>query len=90
MPPPGYSADYAVFLRLLREARESAGVTQEELAKRLRMTQSAVSKCERGDRRLDVIELRLWCATLGLSLREFAAELDRALGRPAGPPSRRS
>lgn len=85
MPRSTYASEYAEFLRVLRESREGAGVTQQDLAKRLHMTQSAVSKCERGDRRLDVIELRSWCAELGLSLAEFAAELDKALARPSGP-----
>ena len=41
---------------LLVEARRSAGLSQAELAARLRRPQSFVSKYERGERRLDVIE----------------------------------
>jgi transcriptional regulator with XRE-family HTH domain len=89
MPKSTFTSDYAVFLRTLRQARRTAGVTQQDLARRLRMTQSAVSKCERGERRLDVIELRLWCAALGVSFRQFAADLDGAVGRSAGPARRR-
>ncbi|HUN80509.1 MAG TPA: helix-turn-helix transcriptional regulator [Phycisphaerae bacterium] len=44
-----FSKDYRVFLRHLREARENAGLTQEQLADRLGQTQSFVSKCERGE-----------------------------------------
>src|SRR5690242_16046972 len=51
-----YSREYAVVLRLLREAREKTGMTQVELAKKLKLTQSFVSKIERGDRRLDVVQ----------------------------------
>jgi transcriptional regulator with XRE-family HTH domain len=40
----------------MRVAREVAGVTQEELARRLRKPQSYVSKAEMGERRLDVVE----------------------------------
>jgi transcriptional regulator with XRE-family HTH domain len=76
-----YSTAYAVLLRRLRQARKDAGLTQEQLAKRLSQTQSFVSKCERGERRIDVVELRAWCSTLRTSFPAFIAELDRALGK---------
>ncbi len=74
-----FTREYQAFLALLRARRVKAGVTQVELAKRLRTTQSIVSKCERGERRLDVIELRSWCAAIDTSFTRFAAELDRRL-----------
>lgn len=40
----------------MRAARESRGVTQQELARRLGKPQSYVSKAEMGERRLDVVE----------------------------------
>jgi transcriptional regulator with XRE-family HTH domain len=42
---------------LLIARRQTAGLTQAELAQRLRRPQSFVSKYETGERRLDVIEL---------------------------------
>jgi transcriptional regulator with XRE-family HTH domain len=42
--------------QLLVEARKRADLTQQELAQRLSRPQSFVSKIERGERRLDVIE----------------------------------
>lgn len=63
--------EYSTLLVRLREARQQAGLTQADLAKRLRSTQSFVSKCERGERRLDIVELRYWCDALGLSLATF-------------------
>ena len=74
-----FSKAYASFLRLLRDTRRRAGLTQAELAKRLNETQSFVSKCERGERRIDVVELRSFCKALGISLPEFARRLDREL-----------
>lgn len=52
------SADEQDFLRRLRQARRDAGLTQVEVARRLGRTQSFVTKAERGERRLDVVELR--------------------------------
>lgn len=74
-----HSNEQRVLLTLLRELRERAGVTQEELATALKTTQSLVSKAERGERRLDVLELRAWCRALNKSFRAFAARLDEAL-----------
>ena len=41
------------------EARKKAGLTQQELAKRLRRPQSFVAKYEGGERRIDIVEF-LW------------------------------
>jgi transcriptional regulator with XRE-family HTH domain len=48
----------------LVEVRESAGVTQRELARRLKRAHSYVSRIELGDRRLDVPEFIEWCRLL--------------------------
>jgi transcriptional regulator with XRE-family HTH domain len=41
----------------LRAARLQAGLTQVEVAAALRRPQSFISKCESGERRVDVVEL---------------------------------
>ena len=41
------------------EIRKKAGLTQQELAKRLRRPQSFVAKYEGGERRIDIVEF-LW------------------------------
>ncbi len=51
------SAAYRLFLSRLRQARTEAGLTQVDVAANLRRPQSFVSKCESGERRVDVIEL---------------------------------
>jgi len=51
-----HSADQATFCELMTSARKDAGLTQHELAKRLKRPQSFVAKYEGGERRLDVIE----------------------------------
>ncbi len=52
-----YSARYRALLLRLKQARQQAGLTQAEVAAALRRPQSFVSKCESGERRLDVVEL---------------------------------
>ena len=63
---------------MLRATREQSGITQLEIAARLEVTQSFISKCERGERRVDIVELRAWCSALGVSLNEFAVRFDDA------------
>ncbi|MGQ2989770.1 MAG: helix-turn-helix domain-containing protein [Brevundimonas sp.] len=47
---------YAELLDVLKRVRVDAGLTQAELAARLNKPQSYISKLERGERRIDVIE----------------------------------
>jgi len=49
---------------VLVTARKAAGLTQQELAKRLKKPQSYVSKYETGERRLDVPEFIRVCQCL--------------------------
>lgn len=72
-----YHREYRILLDLPRLVRD---VSQIELADRLGMTQSMVSKCERGERRLDVIELRQWCQAIDVPFALFVARFEEALG----------
>ena len=76
-----FSEDYKLFLNLLREVRERSGFTQEQIAEHLETTQSVISKCERGERRLDIVELKTWCQALDISLADFIAEFEKVLER---------
>lgn len=67
---------------MLRDIREASGITQEEMATRLNATQSFVSKCERGERRLDVVELRHWCDALETSFPAFLQKFDQGCRHP--------
>lgn len=75
-----HTHEYERFLSLLRAERRKAGLSQHELGKLLDMSQSDISKWERGERRIDVIELWQWCGALGISLRLFSDRLERAIG----------
>ena len=64
-----FTHEYRVLLRLFRETREAANLTQVQLAEKLGQSQSFVSKCERGERRLDMVQLRTICKLLEPALR---------------------
>ena len=64
--------------QLLVEARQAAGLTQAELAARLRRPQSYVSKYESGERRLDVIELIEAADGIGCRVEQVIAALQAA------------
>jgi transcriptional regulator with XRE-family HTH domain len=70
---------------LLKEARASAGLTQVELAKRLKQSQSFVSKMEVGERRLDLVQLRTVCLALGTTLAELVAKWEDRLSARRKP-----
>lgn len=69
---------YKALLQTLIEAREAAGLTQVELAARLGATQSFISKCERGERRLDVVEFVEFVTAMGQEPRKV---FDAFIGR---------
>ena len=52
------SAEYTRFLSRLRAAREKAGLTQRDAARRLGKSQAYVWKSEVGERRVDVVEMK--------------------------------
>ena len=64
--PPGY---------LLREARESAGVTHQRLASLLGCSQQAVSRAERFDSNPPLEFVNAWKAALGFELQTEATDL---------------
>lgn len=66
-----YSREYKLFIERLRNVRLEAGLTQVQAAQKLRKPQSYVSKIERGERRLDVVELQQFLKIYGKGLRDF-------------------
>lgn len=62
----------------LRVADLASVVVEVELAEKLRRPQSFVSKYERGERRIDVVEFLDIARAVGLDAHEVIRELDRA------------
>lgn len=63
--------------RTLRELREAKALTQAELAGRLGVQQSFVSKYEAAERKLDIVDVRAICAVLEASFVGLAVDLER-------------
>jgi transcriptional regulator with XRE-family HTH domain len=77
-----FSDRYEEFRLLLIDLRKKAGLTQSELAVKLSKPQSFVSKMERGERRIDVVELGDVAKALGIDpieimRRVFSSEAQR-------------
>ncbi len=70
---------YIRFQQLLIEERRKADLTQAELSLRLKRQQSFVSKYERGERRLDVVEFGEVARALGVNPLRFLEKLFREI-----------
>lgn len=69
-----HNSDYQLLLSVLKTARKRMGVSQVDLAERLGNTQTFVSKCERGERRIDAVELVEFAEALGVPPIELLGE----------------
>ena len=70
------SAAHERLCEQLRALRGRAGLTQSALAERLGVRQTVVSEYERGQRRIDVLELRAIAVALGRPAAAVVAQLD--------------
>jgi len=70
-----FTTRYQTLKTLLIEARREAGLTQAELAAKLSRPQSFVSKYERGERRLDIVEFLEVVDALGFQPARFIKKL---------------
>lgn len=77
MTRSAYSRKYRYLRTLLTNARKAAGITQIALARQLGRPQSFVSKFERGERRLDVVEFLEIAHTLKLDPKRVLGEVDQ-------------
>ncbi len=68
----------------LKDAREYRGFSQEDVAKYLGVSRSAISLLESGARRLDILELKKLATLYECSIEELTGEQP---GKPAEPDS---
>jgi transcriptional regulator with XRE-family HTH domain len=81
MPKSVFTKRYKIFRDELESARREAGLSQEQLAKKVGWDQTYVSKIERGVRRLDVIELIAICEAVGIDPAKFVKDLHAKLSK---------
>jgi transcriptional regulator with XRE-family HTH domain len=72
-----HSGTYRASVRVLKDARRRAGLTQQELAKLLDRPQSFVAKVESGERRIDVAEFIQIAQAVGGSPTQLFAKVVR-------------
>lgn len=74
------SPGHLALMAALKQARLDAGLTQTELAERLKRPQSFVAKYENGERRVEVVELVEIATAMGADPRDIVQ-----IVRDAGP-----
>lgn len=84
-----YSDQYGDFLNIMIAARKQSRFTQQQLAEVLERPQSYVSKYERGERRLDVVEFLAIAKALKVDpcsiLQRVVSASSRGAARRGGP-----
>ena len=85
-----HSLDYSRVRAELVAMRTRAGLTQRDLAAKLRQPHQWVGRSELGERRLDVLEMLAWCHACGENATSFVKRLEREFGVPyVLPPAKR-
>ena len=74
-----HHSKYRILIGLLREKREANGLTQIDLAKKLSISQTVISKIETCERRLDVIELMTVCEAIEIPFMDFINEFNKKI-----------
>lgn len=72
-----FTGEYERFRKRLIAARKAAGLTQTQVATRLSRPQSFVSKYERGERRLDLVEFVEVAKAIGINAALMVAQIER-------------
>jgi transcriptional regulator with XRE-family HTH domain len=78
-----YDIAYLELRRILKDLREEKHLTQAQLARKLSVPQSFVSKYETGERRIDVIETVQICQALETSINQLLSKILKRAKWPA-------
>lgn len=73
-----HSKQSEIIRQALKEIRENAGLTQRELCRILDREHTFISKCELGERRVDLAEFYWICKACNASPRKEAEKLMKA------------
>ena len=72
------SEGHVALCRALIEARKAVGLTQAQLASKLRCHQSFIARVESGERRIDVVELIVFARVIGVDAGKLLSAADEA------------
>ncbi|MGP0565189.1 MULTISPECIES: helix-turn-helix domain-containing protein [unclassified Nitrospina] len=76
-----FTKEYEELLTFLINARKNKRLTQVQIAKKLKKPQSFVSKYERGERRLDVIEFLEVAEAIGIEANKLFSSIQKKMAR---------
>ena len=71
------TSEHLALLKTLYSLRVGAGLRQSDLASLIDEPQSFISKIEQGERRLDIIELRIIVNAIGVTLEDFVKQFEK-------------
>ena len=77
MPKSLFTRKHTQLRKLLVKARKDAKLTQVQLAARLRRRQAYISRIERGERRVDVVEFIDIARAIGFDPARFIGDFER-------------
>lgn len=75
------TAENDILIQVIKEARLTAGISQEELSRRLGQSITFIVKVERGTRRLDVFEFVRLSEAIGVDASELFSSFLELLGK---------
>ena len=79
-----YTPPYELVVAKMRQARLASGLSQEDLADRLGRTQLWVSRTERGERRVDLLEWIEFLLGCEADIQAFLGEVVKKVRLPRG------
>lgn len=71
-----HSTGHLALCEALIAARKAADLTQQELAQKLRCQQSKIARIESGQRRIDIVELIIWCRAVKANPQDILVKIE--------------
>jgi transcriptional regulator with XRE-family HTH domain len=66
-----HTQDHKYIVKKLREARIEAGLSQKDVGVKMGKSQSYISKIESGQRRIDIVQLKMFTGLYGKKIKFF-------------------